>query len=141
MPMHQVEVDDEVFAFVKSHAEPLVDSFNSALKKLLITAKTPDVSEAPGSRSFPGGTPEALRQILEVVQLVRSGSRRTAATQHVARRYAVATATVQDKYARQLNLSTHQFDRLLDQDDLGDLDMLLKSKFPKHGDVIASWLK
>jgi len=30
-----VEIDDEVFEYVQNHAEPLVDDFNSALKKLL----------------------------------------------------------------------------------------------------------
>jgi hypothetical protein len=39
-----------------------------------------------------------------------------------------------DKYARQLGLATHQFDRLLDQADLRELKQLLKSKFPSHAD-------
>lgn len=67
MTTHQVEVDDEVFAFVKSHAEPLVDNFNSSLRRLLpLTAKTTK-SSAPaaataGTLTFPTGmsTPRIL---------------------------------------------------------------------------------
>ena len=35
MRFQQVEIDEEVFQFVKRHAEPLVDTFNSALRRLL----------------------------------------------------------------------------------------------------------
>ena len=142
MRTHKVEVDDEVFAFVKSHAEPLVDSFNSSLRRLLplksITQLKKDaIAATEGSPSFPSGTPQALRQILEVAVLARGGSySRTSATQFVAKQHRVATQTVQDKYARQLSLTTHQFDRLLEQSDAKDLKKLLRSKFSQHSDVI-----
>ena len=35
MGCRQVNVDEEVFAYVKEHAEPLVDDFNSTIKRLL----------------------------------------------------------------------------------------------------------
>jgi len=37
MEYHKVEVDDDIFQYVKSNAEPLVDTFNSALRRLLLT--------------------------------------------------------------------------------------------------------
>ena len=91
---HQVEVDDEVFAFVQSHAEPLIDTFNTSLRRLLplVPAKEGTASSvAKSARSerpvFPGGTPKALKQIIEVALLVRGGAYdRTSATHVVADR-------------------------------------------------------
>jgi negative regulator of replication initiation len=149
MRTHQVEVDDEVFSFVKGRAEPLVDNFNSALRRLLPLgeAKTQRRAQSPkpdhpingGTHlsSLPNGTPQALRQILEVAQLVRGGAyTRTAATQYVAKQHRVFQQTVLDKYCRQLNLTANQFDRLLEQDKLPDLRQVLRSKFPDHAEVI-----
>jgi len=146
MPTHQVEVDDEVFAFVKSHAEPLVDNFNSSLRRLLplTTAKLEKRRAAPATSiatapKFPGGTPQALRQIIEVALLVKGGTNtRQSATQVVAERHGVAPQTVLDKYARQLGLTAHKFDRLLEQPGLKELRQLLQSKFPQHSDVVSS---
>lgn len=150
---HQVEVDDEVFAFVKSRAEPFVDTFNSALRKLLpLPDKVPERKPTPipapiaskaweGMPTFPGGTPEALRQIIEVVLLVRGKAHdRVSATKIVADRHKIAITTVQDKYARQLRLNTQQFDRLLDQSDLNELKRRLQSKFNSNADLIERLL-
>ena len=144
MRMHQVEVDDEVFSLVKTNAEPLVDTFNSSLRRLLplgiFTAN--GTSSVHKDRSFPVGTPEALRQILRVVQLVLDGSHsRKSATQFVAKELKVAPQTVIDKYGRQLNLSAPQFDKLLDEVNLLSLQKILKSKFPSHIDVIEEALR
>ena len=149
MRTYQVEVDDEVFSFVKGHAEPLVDTFNSALRRLLPLgeAKTQRKAQSPkpdhpmnaGTHlsSLASGTPQALRQILEVVQLVRDGAyTRTAATQFVAKQHRVFPQTVLDKYCRQLDLTANQFDRLLEQEKLADLRQALRSKFPDHAEVI-----
>jgi negative regulator of replication initiation len=144
MRTHQVEVDDEVFAFVKSHAEPLVDTFNTSLRRLLplASATAPKRQSAPnppvaGTPSFPGGTPQALRQIIEVAVLVLGGAyTRQSATQAVAKRHGVATQTVLDKYGRQLGLTASQFDRLLDQPGHKELKQLLRSKFPGHQEAI-----
>jgi negative regulator of replication initiation len=142
MATHQVEVDDEVFAFVKSHAEPLVDNFNSSLRRLLpLTVKAekrPVTASAVGAPTYPTGTPQALRQIIEVALLVQGGVyTRPSATQVVAKRYGVAPQTVQDKYARQLGLTAHQFDVLLEQPGLKELKQLLTSKFASHAEIIA----
>ena len=150
MRFHQVEVDDEVFQFVKGQAEPLVDTFNSALRRVLPldgqcrgpTRSSSFPQDAPAKSasvlpSLPSGTPQALRQILEVAYLIRGGAHtRTAATSFVAKQHNVFPQTVLDKYCRQLRLTAGEFDRLLEQADAADLRNLLKSKFPGYGDVI-----
>jgi hypothetical protein len=155
MRFHQVEVDEDVFQFVKMHAEPLIDTFNSALRQLLLLDGQSRVSKHSSSSpqgshdkipstlpSFSGGTPQALRQILEVASLVRGGAyTRTAATIFVAKQHNVFPQTVLDKYCRQLGLTACQFDRLLEQDGTSDLQKLLKSKFPGHGEVIEQVLR
>ena len=149
MHTHQVEVDDEVFAFVKSHAEPLVDTFNTSLRRLLplsgaTVQKRQIVPSSPvaGTLSFPGGTPQALRQIIEVAVLVFGGAyTRQSATHAVAKRHGVAPQTVLDKYCRQLGLTASQFDRLLDQAGHGELKQLLQFKFPGHQEAIDRHLQ
>ncbi len=146
--MHQVEVDNEVFTFVKAHAEPLEDTFNSALRRLLpFDIRMRQGSDAPSQKpstqtssaipSFPTGTPRALRQILAVTRLVRRGSYlRTGATHFVAKQLDVTPQTVLDKYCRQLQLTASEFDRLLEQENLSDLGRILRAKFSQHSDVI-----
>lgn len=145
MRVHQVEVDDEVFSFVKARAEPLEDTFNSALRRLLPLEgrdKRPPASGASATLAFPTGTPEALRQILEVIRLVRGGAyTRTAATQFVAKQHGVFPQTVLDKYCRQLQLSATQFDQLLEEEGLVKLQAILRSKFPAHAELIGGLLK
>lgn len=148
MRYHQVEVDEEVFRFVKGHAEPLVDTFNSALRRLLPLSRT-KVQMSPDSGSddkktgshvglpaLPGHIPVALSQILEVVYLVRHGAyTRSMATVRVAKNRNVAPQTILDKYCRQLNLRADEFDRLL-QTDLEALRKRLKSKFSRYSETI-----
>lgn len=147
MKTHQVEVDEVVFQYVKRHAEPLVDSFNTAIRRLLNLEGTPKMSgrtasSSGGNGSVPPGTPKALAQILEVAGLViRSNWSRTDATREVARRRQVTQQAVNDKYGRQLGLTADQFDRLLGQSGLQDLKKLLNEKFPDHHDVVNKWLE
>ncbi len=154
MRMHQVEVDDAVYSFVRAHAEPLEDTFNTALRRLLPLqgaaaenrAKSTKIARHPcrGSEipSFPGGTPMALRQILAVVWLVCAHAySRTAATQFVANQFGVAPQTVLDKYCRQLQLKAGEFDRLLEQQGITELGRILRSKFPSHHEVVDDVLK
>lgn len=148
MGFHKVEVDDDVFQFVKAHAEPLVDTFNSALRRLLMLSniqnekdqtfdKEPPLGTLAASPSVPPHLPQALRHILEVVRLVRGGAyARTTATQYVARQYKVCPQTVLDKYCRQLSLTAFQFDRLLEEPGLVELRKRLKSKFSGHTQAI-----
>src|SRR5215469_1283876 len=147
MPMHNVEVDDEVFAFVQTHAEPLVDTFNSALRRILASGKptigegrtVPTTSSGAGGQAyqFPPGTPQALFQILEVVRLVHSGTdTRTGATKQVANKLRVFPQTILDKYTRQLGLAAAEFDRLLTPEGCQELRSLLHSKFRGHVDAV-----
>lgn len=152
MQFHRVEVDDEVFKFVKVRAEPLVDNFNSALRRLLPLGASKARHRIPGAEasapkggnvppSLPSGTPQALRQILEVVHLVRSGAyTRTAATQFVSKQHGISPQAVIDKYGRQLHLTTSRFDRLLEQQGFVDLQKLLISKFPEYENAIGEVL-
>jgi negative regulator of replication initiation len=153
MRFHHVQVDDDVFQFVKTHAEPLVDDFNSTLRRLL-PLKGPQprrprdaVEPATPAHSsilppVPNGTPIALRHILEVACLVRSGVHsRTGATQFVAKQHNVFPQTVIDKYCRQLGLTASQFDRLLEEENLAALRKLLKAKFSDHSAVVDRFLK
>ena len=147
MKNHQVEVDEEVFQFVKKHAEPLVDSFNTAIRRLLDmegTSKRPKqtVTKSSETGSVPPGTPKALAQILEVAGLViRSGWSRTDATREIARQRQVTPQSVSDKYGRQLSITAEQFDRLLGQPGLQDLKKLLNGKFPNHHSLIDKWFE
>lgn len=154
MRFHQVEVDDDVFQFVKAHAEPLVDTFNSALRRLLPLSGRQIPSNQVSEKGFPPSAsavplpsvpqhfPQALRHILEVVRLVRGGAyTRTTATQYVARQYKVFPQTVLDKYCRQLGLNAAQFDRLLEEPGLGELRKKLKAKFSSYAQAIDEVLK
>jgi hypothetical protein len=153
MRFHQVEVDDMVFQFVKHHAEPLVDTFNSTLRRLLLsdnqkqTAQLPDsgtIQSHPASSlpSLPQHFPQALQQILEVIHLVRSGSyTRPGATQYVARQLNVFPQTVLDKYCRQLGLTANQFDRFMEEPGLGELRKKLKSRFSDYAKEIDEALQ
>lgn len=142
---HTVEVDDEVFSYVQRHAEPLVDNFNSVIKRLLgleqsKPANSPTKINAPTpipGLSLPRGIPQSLRQIMEVAYLVsKCGESRTDATRAVAKLHDVAPQTVQDKYCRQLNFTAPEFDRLLDEPSLEVLRGNLKDKFYEHIELI-----
>lgn len=148
MEMHQVEVDDEVFQLVKKEAEPLVDTFNTAIRRLLALDATAQYSvkryvapQSHGNSIISPGTPRALAQILEVAELVlRRNWTRTDATREIARRRNVKQQTVNDKFGRQIGLTAEQFDRLLGQPGLDDLRKVLNDKFPRYREVIAAVL-
>ena len=150
----KVDVDEEVFQFVKGHAEPLVDTFNSALRKLLPHSRAQaEIQSVNGTEDgnqknyhalpvMPRQAPAALGQILEVVHLVRGGAyTRPMATQYVAKHRNITPQAVADKYCRQLNLRSDQLDRLLAQPDLEELRKILKAKFPRNTDLIDDILK
>jgi hypothetical protein len=153
MRFHQVEVDDDVFLFVKAHAEPLVDTFNSTLRRLLLVSYQQPPSKIPEKNAVQSAPvallpstfkhlPQALQHILEVVRLVRDGSySRTAATQYVARQYKVFPQTVLDKYCRQLGLTASQFDKLLEESSHNELKKMLKTKFSDYSSEIDELLK
>ena len=139
MRFHQVNVDEDVFAYVQQHAEPLIDDFNTAIKRLLglgnrpIKAKSIQTPTALPGLSLPKEVPQSLRHIMEVAYLAyKQGESRTDATRIVAKLHGVAPQTVQDKYCRQLNLTAAEFDRLLDEAQLKTLRGMLHSKFSEY---------
>jgi negative regulator of replication initiation len=149
MRYHQVEVDSEVFSYVKKHAEPLEDTFNSALRRLLpLSNLKAQASQVNGKEdiklkaqsefpTIPSQTPAALSQVLEVVHLVRHGAyTRQMATNRVAKLRNITPQAVLDKYCRQLNLRTDDFDRLLAQTGMDELRKKLKTKFKRHSEII-----
>ena len=58
------------------------------------------------------------------------------ATNRVAKLRNITPQAVLDKYCRQLNLRTDDFDRLLAQQDMNELRKILKTKFQRHGEII-----
>ncbi len=150
MQNYQVEVDEELFLYVQQHAEPLVDNFNSTIKRLLGLSdkalKQQLFSSVSRSQGYSGlslsrDVPQSLCHILEVVDLVfKYSETRPDATRIVAKKYGVAPQTVLDKYCRQLNLTAAEFDRLLDEPQLNTLRIKLKKKFSEHSDLIDEML-
>ncbi len=149
--MHAIEVDDEVFEYLKAKAEAFIDTPNSVLRRLLFPPKpgrptSPMVAERPKAPvgvlpPVPPGTPKALEQILQVAYLVRWGGKsRLDATHYIADRAGVFFQTVLDKYCRQLDLKADQFDALLRQEDLSDLRRLLARKFHAHANLTETYL-
>lgn len=149
--MHKIEVDDDVFEFLKGKAQPFVDSPNSVLRRELLagnvsrpgraaSSEAPSLlATAPLEFGVPIGLPEALRQTLEVVSCMRhNGLERTTATRLVAKRHGVERETVADKYCRQLGLTTAQLDRMLAEPSLDQLSARLRSKFPSYSAQIRS---
>jgi len=148
MNSYQIEVDEEVYSFLKDKAEPFLDTPNDVLRRVLLGK--PRVSHhgesAPRTSEcnlppIPGGTPMALEQILQVLYLIRNCNySRGDATKSVANQHNVAPQTVLDKYCRQLNITAAEFDKFLDQPALHDLKNLLFRKFRLYSDLIDNYL-
>ncbi|GAA3372167.1 hypothetical protein GCM10017744_102580 [Streptomyces antimycoticus] len=81
-PLRTIEVDDEVFAYLQRHGEPLVDSPNDVLRRLLLNGGAPPAD--------PARRPGALMFILEV-GLLQPGDE---LEHHQPRRRRTHTATV-----------------------------------------------
>ncbi|NWF99146.1 MAG: hypothetical protein HXY52_09500 [Nitrospirae bacterium] len=81
-----------------------------------------------------------MAQILEVIHEVKkSGRDRREATAVVAQRRNTAPQTVIDKYCRQLGKRAYEIDRLLEDQNIGELKALLERKFVNHREVINSF--
>lgn len=149
MKWHKIDVDEEVFEYLKKNAEPFVDNTpNSVLRRELRlttvrTSQLPQTGDDGNKDHFLVGTPVALQQILEVVRLVKEKNYdRNEATNLVAKKRGIFRQTVNDKYGpRQLGTTAAEFERLLSQPSLSELRALLINKFPRHGDVIREHLK
>ncbi|WP_146742268.1 hypothetical protein [Oleiagrimonas sp. MCCC 1A03011] len=148
MKMHEIEIDSEVFEYLKAKAEPFVDTPNAVLRRELLGGKPGRKPEVPNNNhrgsampELSSKAPQALRQIIEVAALVlKDGLARPEATSVVARRHAVAQQTVLDKYCRQLNLSAGEFDALLGEPGLKKLRGVLQKKFPQWSQTIEDAL-
>ena len=134
----KIEIDNEVWNFLKNHAEPFEDTPNTVLRRLLLNnnikpngslSTTISSIEEP---KFPNDIPMALQQILEVAFLVKcKGLTRSEATYKVAKKRGIATQTVIDKYCRQLDKKAYEIDRLLEYS-IDDFKLILKNKFSIH---------
>jgi negative regulator of replication initiation len=149
MRMHKIDVDQDVFDYLKNNAEPFTDTPNDVLRRLLLgnERKVTDFSPRYGETvsknppPVPAGTPKALEHILQVVYLTHFLSiSRSKATKNVAVMHGVATQTVLDKYCRQLGITAAEFDRLLSETGLIGLKKKLYSKFNGHREVINNYL-
>lgn len=162
MRWHKVEVDDDVFEIVQKHAEPLVDTFNSALRKVLVSGRStskfrretgdvanfePDgLKSAVQQRNQPTRTteivepdvlsepmPAALRQILKVVWRVSDATiPRVQACHEVANDLRITFQSVLDKCTRQLGIKTNEFDAYLHQGQMRELENFLLKRFSEQ---------
>lgn len=146
MQTHKIEIDEKVWKYLKSKAEPFEDTPNSVLNRILFGGQ---LSELHGgdrkaaittSPSFADGVPKALAQILEVIyEVKKSGRSRREATNLVAERRNTAPQTVIDKYCRQLGKRSYEIDRLLEDQNLKEFKALLERKFVNHRNLIDSF--
>lgn len=140
--MYQIEVDEEVYNFLKQHAEPFEDTPNSVLRRFL-PLKSDEVEIKHDVREvfhrFPESVPSALAQILEMIILVKKeGQSRVEATHTVADLRGISTQAVIDKYTRQLGKRAYEVDELLMTSNMNELKTLLIERFPYHSKVVES---
>lgn len=140
MRTFSIEIDADVYAYLKSRLQEFGDTPNTILRRELFIKQQPgrratstsiNLSDSP-LVACPFGTVAALEKTLQVAALVRSGMPRSAATNRVASARRITPQSVLDAYTRQLQLTAAQFDRLLAQDGLHDLRSLLKKRFSDH---------
>ncbi len=134
----EIEIDDEVWSYLKKHAEPFEDTPNTVLKRLLLNNNNKFIESFSGITSsikepyFPNDIPKALQEILEVVYLViNKGFARSEATNKVAKKRGIAPQTVIDKYCRQLDKRASEIDRLLEFN-IDEFKLLLQNTFSIH---------
>lgn len=142
MKYYKIEIDEEVRQYLLSKIEDFGDTPNTILRKELFQNKerAPINSSSLQFPSFPSGIPTALQHILEVIHLVKKrGLSRVDATKSVSKRHKVRRETVLDKYGRQLNKTTSEVDRLLEDRNLADFKRILKGKFPDHRNIIENF--
>lgn len=138
MRMHPIEIDDQVWDYLKQFAEPFVDTPNKVLRRLLLdAAEDSDTDEEPLAIMKIKGVPKALSQILEVLYEIEVNNySRTEATHRVAKKRGTAPQTVIDKYCRQLNKRAHEIDQMLSEPSYTEFKELLKEKFTAHHGII-----
>jgi len=135
MKMYKIEIDEEVYNFLKKKAEPFVDTNpNSVLRRLLLSnSKTNKRDKPKVLPEFPASVPHALAETLEMIILVKKeGFNRVEATHKVADIRRISTQAVLDKYCRQLNKRAYEVDELLTTANLDKFKALLIRKYPYH---------
>ncbi len=140
---YHIEVDEEIYDFLKQNAEPFKDiSPNSVLRRFLPLKKKQDHIQDSAKQVFPeypDGTPKALEQILDMIVLVKNeGLDRVEATKTIADLIGKKRETVMDKYCRQLGKKAYEIDELLMTQNIDKFEALLVEKFPNHRKVIES---
>ena len=129
--MYQIEVDGEVYNFLKKSAEPFEDTPNSVLRRYLpLNEKDvqPRINDIP---EFRPGVPSALAQILQVLHLIKNkGYSRLEATRKIADARGITYQAVIDKYARQLDKNAYEIDQLLSDPEMAELKRIIKEEFP-----------
>jgi len=143
--MHNIEIDEEIWSHLQQHAEPLVDTPNTVLHKLLF-GLIADEHPEPSAFKIPSvsvkGSPKSLSQIFEVLyEMEVNGCTRIQATNRVAKKRGTAPQTVTDKYCRQLNKKAHEIDAILGEPGYEEFKALLKSKFTEHEQVIDTYFE
>lgn len=143
MKYHKIEIDEEVFEYLKDKAEAFVDTPNTVLRRELLQKRNKTVTTNKVSTRFPelpSGIPTALRHTLEVIYMVRErGMSRPDATKSVAEHHSVEPQTVLDKYCRQLDRKAYEIDRLLDEADLSNFKRILRQKYMDHTSTIENF--
>lgn len=138
MVMHHIEIDEQVWDYLKQFAEPFVDTPNSVLRRLLLDA-VDEIDQGEGWSPIMNikGVPKALSQIFEVLYEIEiNNCSRIEATHRVARKRGTAPQTIIDKYCRQLNKRAHEIDQMLSEPSYSAFRQLLKEKFTSHHDII-----
>jgi hypothetical protein len=143
MKYYKIEIDEEVWGFIKNQAEPLIDTANSVLRRLLLgghsTKQTTNkgIDTTTETLDLPRNLPRSLAQILEVVhEVINHKRQRPEATRIVAQRYGTTPQTILDKYCRQLGKKAYEIDELFEEPDLKEFKGLLVNKFPNYVDLI-----
>lgn len=141
--MYQIDVDEEVYNFLKNHAEPFKDTPNSVLRQFLplkrdkVEIQDENIGEI--FPKFPASVPNALAQILEMVILVKNeGLSRVEATKTVAEIRGITYQAVIDKYCRQLGEKAYEIDEMLMNTNIDKFRILLIDRFPYHSKVVDS---
>ncbi len=141
MKMHKIEIDDNLWNYLKKFAEPFEDTPNSVLNRLIFKEKNTSVFDASEPVTI-DGVPKALSQIFEVLyEIFINGSTRPKATKLVAKRRGTAPQTIIDKYCRQLGKRAHEIDNLLKDPGLKEFKHILKGKFSNHQEIIEAYFE
>lgn len=90
--------------------------------------------------NVPEDIPMALTHALQVIHMVKkNGFSRVNATIEVAKKWNIARQTIQDKYCRQLGVSSVEIDNLLKKSDTTELKAVLKNKYPEYQRYLDSF--